>query len=453
MEHIVPRIVIAGSGSGCGKTSISCALMQCFVNRGMKLGAFKCGPDYIDPMFHSSITGGRSTNLDSFFFDDETVSYLLCKNGANKEINIIEGVMGYYDGLGLKSTKSSTYDIAKITNSPVILCIDSKGAALSVIAVIKGFAEFRADNNIRGVILNRCSSMSYKILAEEIEKEFAGRLRPLGYLPEMPECSLESRHLGLVTAAEVAELNKKLERLSVQAEQSIDIEGVLQLANSAASVSAADMKRKAFSEPVRIAVARDKAFCFYYEDSLDVLRELGAELVPFSPMIDSSLPKNIHGLYMGGGYPELYARALSENTAMLGSIKTALDDGLCCIAECGGFMYLTEAIGDYPMVSYIKARSYNTGRLRRFGYIKLSAKQDSMLCKAGDSISAHEFHYWDSDDNGDAFSAKKASGSCWDCVHAGPGIYAGYPHFHFLSNTDFAVNFYKACLEVKHSHV
>lgn len=452
METAIPRILLAGTNSGCGKTTVTCAILQALVNRRMKVGAFKCGPDYIDPMFHSRIIGAKSANLDLFFFDENTLRYLLAKNAADRDISIIEGVMGYYDGMGLTTTKASSYHVAQVTDSPVVLVVNAKGVSLSVLATIQGFLSLYPNNNIQGVILNQCSAMTYPSLADAITQHFSGKVQPLGFLPPMPECTLESRHLGLVTAAEVKDLQQKLQILAVQAEKSINLDALLALGRNAPAVACEPIVLPQFSETVRIAVAKDKAFCFYYEDSLQALEEMGAQLVPFSPLEDSQLPENIHGLYLGGGYPELYASALSKNSSMRTSIHSALAKGLPCIAECGGFMYLTEAIGDYPMVGFLSGKSYNTGKLSRFGYVTLTAKQDSMLCSAGESIQGHEFHHWDCTDTGNTFTAKKASGKSWDCVVATPALYAGYPHFHFYSNPGFAKNFYEACIKEKTHH-
>jgi len=449
MEYQIPRILIAGTNSGCGKTTVTCAILQALVNRQLKVGAFKCGPDYIDPMFHSQIIGAKSANLDLFFFSENTLQYLLAKNGADREVSIIEGVMGFYDGMGLNTTRASTYEIARVTKSPVVLVIGAKGASLSVLASIQGFLGFYPDNGICGVILNESTAKTYEVLAAAIQQRFAGKVRPLGFLPPLPQCRLESRHLGLVTAAEVENLREKLQILANQAEQSIDLDGLLELARKAPPVTCDEVKLPRYRDTVRIAVACDKAFCFYYEDSLEALREMGAELVPFSPLKDPALPPGIHGLYLGGGYPELYAKELSENKAMLASVRRALEQGLPCIAECGGFMYLTEAIGAYPMVGFLQGRSYDTGRLTRFGYVRLTAKEDSMLCRAGDEICGHEFHHWDTDNPGNSFVAYQDSGQSWDCVFATKHLYAGFPHFHFYANPAFAVNFYEACLKAK----
>ena len=451
MERTVPRVILAGTNSGCGKTTVTCAVTQALVNRKLKVGTFKCGPDYIDPMFHSKIIGAKSANLDLTFFSENTTNYLLAKNGADRDVCVIEGVMGFYDGAGLTTTDASTYEVARVTKSPVVLIVGAKGASLSVLATISGFLDFCPDNRICGVILNQCTAMTYGALAKEIRSRFSGRVRPLGFLPGLPQCALESRHLGLVTADEVENLHQKLQALAEQAEKTLDLDGLLEIARRAEPVRCQEV---AFpqKEPVRIGVARDRAFCFYYEDSLDALRELGAELVPFSPLTDRQLPENLQGLYLGGGYPELYSEKMSENTSMLASVRSALERGIPCIAECGGFMYLTEAIGEHPMVGFLPGRCFDTGKLSRFGYVRLRAEKDNLLCGAGGEIPAHEFHHWDAEEPGRDFTASKASGKSWSCVHATDRLYGGFPHFHFYGNPDFAVRFYDACVKEKHRY-
>ena len=447
MESVIPRVVLAGTNSGCGKTTVSCAILQSLVNRGLKVGAFKCGPDYIDPMFHSRIIGAKSSNLDLHFFSENTLRFLLAKNAADRDVSIMEGVMGFYDGMGLTSTRASTYEVAKVTRSPVILVVNAKGASLSILATIQGFLNFYPENHIQGIILNQCTEMTYHVLKKDIEERFS--IRSFGYLPKLADCALESRHLGLVTAAEITDLKEKLQILAQQAEKTIDLEGILALAKQALPVTYEQILLP-MGKPVRIAVARDKAFCFYYEDSLEVLKEMGAELVTFSPLHDNTLPEKIHGLYLGGGYPELYAEKLSANLTMRQSIAEKLKRGTPCIAECGGFMYLTQAIGDFSMTGSLDGTCFNTGKLTRFGYVTLKAKQDNLLCRAGEKIAAHEFHHWDCTVSGNCFTATKANGRSWDCGIATENLYAGYPHFHFYSNLAFAENFYKACMKEGH---
>lgn len=452
VKQQIPRVVLAGTNSGCGKTTVTCAVLQALTNRGRKVGAFKCGPDYIDPMFHSKIIGAKSANLDAFFFSENTLRYLLAKNGADRDISVIEGVMGYYDGMGLTTARASTWETARTVDAPVILVASARGAALSVLAEVKGFLDFKPDSGIRGVILNQCTKAAYPALAGAIRERFGGRVRPLGYLPNLPEAGLESRHLGLITAAEVAGLKDKLHILAQTAEETIDLDGLLALAGEVPALEYTPVLLPRYEDEVRVAVARDNAFCFYYEDSLEALAEMGAELVPFSPLKDDALPKNIHGLYLGGGYPELYGEALSRNTEMRGAVKKALEAGLPCIAECGGFMYLTEAIGEWPMAGRLPGKSFDTGHLTRFGYVTLTAKVDNLLCRAGESIRGHEFHHWDAEQNGDGFTAEKPTGRRWDCIHAADTLYAGFPHFHFYANPQFARNFYEACIREKKRH-
>ena len=273
MEQKLPRLVIAGTNSGCGKTTVTCAVLQALVNRGLSVAAAKCGPDYIDPMFHSRIIGAKSANLDPFFFDEATLRYLLAQNAAGCAVTIIEGVMGYYDGLGLTTTRASNWETAQKTASPTILVVNARGAALSVLAAVQGFLQFQPQSGIRGVILNGCTVMSYAPLAKELEARFG--IQACGYLPRLPACTLESRHLGLVTAAEVADLREKLQRLAAQAETSIDLDLLLRLANEAPPLAVCPPPLPEAGESVRIGVARDRAFCFYYEDSLALLSSLG----------------------------------------------------------------------------------------------------------------------------------------------------------------------------------
>ncbi|NCB64042.1 MAG: cobyrinate a,c-diamide synthase [Clostridia bacterium] len=313
-----PRLLLCAPASGGGKTTVTCALLQAYLDRGTQPVAFKCGPDYIDPMFHSEVIGAKSRNLDLFFLGKDLTRALLRENGAGGGLSLIEGVMGYYDGVGM-STEASAYDLAQATETPAVLVLDARGRALSAAALVKGFLDFRPDSGIKGVLLNRVSPMLYPRLKECIERETG--VRVFGYLPDLPDCALESRHLGLVTAAEVADLREKLALLSAQVQKTVDLDGLLALAASAPDLGPGEEpERPVTDRKPKIAVARDKAFCFYYADGLAYLEALGAELVPFSPMADAALPADVGGLYLGGGYPELYASALAQNQPMLESI-------------------------------------------------------------------------------------------------------------------------------------
>ena len=441
--------MIAAAGSGSGKTTITCALLEALKARGRKPTSAKCGPDYIDTMFHASVLGAPSTNLDLFFFDDNTTRYLLSENGSKGDITVIEGVMGYYDGLGIDSTESSSYHLAKVTETPVILIVNARGAALSVLATIKGFREFRPDSNIKGVILNNCTESTYNVLKGVIEKEFGSDIHAVGFMPRMADCSLESRHLGLVTAAEVRDLQDKLIKLRDQAMESLDMEAIEAIAADAPEIEYDEPEIERFDNKVRIGVARDKAFCFYYEDSLELLKKMGAELVDFSPLEDDTLPACLEGLYLGGGYPELYAEKLSMNRTMRGAILRSVESGLPTIAECGGFMYLTEAIGDFPMVGALPGECTDKSKLMRFGYVTIRAEKDNMLMEKGHEIPAHEFHHWDCTESGTDFTAIKKNGRTWKAAIANENLYAGFPHFNFRADPSLAENFIKACIRYK----
>lgn len=441
------RIMIAGTGSGCGKTTVTCGILNALVNRGVRTSAFKCGPDYIDPMFHTEITGIKSRNLDTFLLGDNNLKYLLYKNSVGNDISVIEGVMGFYDGLG-NDGRHSSYSISRLTGTPVVLVVNPKGMALSIAAIINGFRAFMPENNIKGVIINSVSPGLYQMYKTMIEEKTG--IRVLGFLPPMPEAVIESRHLGLVTAEEIKDIRKKLNIMAKNAEEFIDIDALVSLAQTAGAMEYNKVSvRKKYA--CNIAVAKDKAFCFYYEDSLELLREMGAELTYFSPLEDKKLPENIQGLILGGGYPELYAEKLSSNKTMLKSIKDTLSEGCPTYAECGGFMYLQQSISDkqnnkYPMTGVLDGNSTMCERLTRFGYTTLTAKEDNLFCKKGESINAHEFHYSDSDNNGNGFESVKPGGKRkWECIFASDTLFAGYPHIHFYGNTKFAVSFLQKC--------
>ena len=258
----IPRLVLAAARSGSGKTTVACALLQAFVERGLAPASFKCGPDYIDPMFHSRIIGAKSRNLDLYFAGEDLARGLFLEGAKGCGVAVVEGVMGFYDGVGGSTTQASTYHVAQVLEAPVVLVAEPKGASLTLTATLRGLLDFRPDSRCAGVILNRCSPMTYKALAPVLERELG--IPALGYLPPLPECALESRHLGLVTAAEVADLKEKMGRLAAQAEQTVDMEGLLALARSAPPL-AGSLPEAAPVTDARpaIALAQDKAFCFY----------------------------------------------------------------------------------------------------------------------------------------------------------------------------------------------
>lgn len=448
-RYEVARIMFAAPASGSGKTTVVCAVLRALIAKGYKTASFKCGPDYIDPMFHRACVGTeRSCNLDLFLSDEETVRRLLVENTRCADIAVLEGAMGYYDGLGGFSEQASAYAVAYATQTPCVLVVDCRGSALSVAAKVKGFTDFRPDSNIVAVLLNRCSPMLYPRLKHAIEQECG--VAVAGYLPAMPDCAFESRHLGLVCAQEVDGLREKLDMLGAQAAQTVDLPLLLRLARSTLSIGYKACDFETNTRPVRIAIARDKAFGFYYAEDLALLEQLGAQLVPFSPLHDAVLPENIGGLLLGGGYPELYARALSENHSMRHAVQTAVAAGLPTIAECGGFLYLHRTLEDadgenYPMAGVLDAHGYKANRLQRFGYATLVAHEDNLLCQAGEMLPAHAFHYWDSSEKGKSFTVTKPIvNTTWDCIHAGQSLYAGFHHLYLSGSPKVAKRFLAA---------
>ncbi len=444
----LPRVLFAGVQSGSGKTTVSCAVMQALIDRGLKLHAFKCGPDYVDPLFHQQVIGAKGSNLDLFFYNEDTLLSLLSHHGKQADLSILEGVMGYYDGWTFDSSEKSSRHVAELTKTPAVLVVNARGMAYSLIALLKGFVDAMPNSYIKGVILNQVTKHSYEQMKASIVKHLGQSLKVLGYLPPMPEVVFDNRQLGLVAPSDIQDIKEKLKLLAEQAENSIDLDGLLQLASTAPTIKEHGKLLMNPMAPVRIAIAQDSAFCFYYQDNLNLLKDIGAEIIPFSPLSDQQLP-DCHAIYIGGGYPELHAEALSNNLSMLKSVKEALEKGLPCIAECGGFMYLTESIDEQPMVGFLPGKCYNTGKLQRFGYLTLTANKDNLLCKKGQFIRGHEFHYYDCTHNGNGFVAEKPSGRSWPCVHSTNRLYAGFPHLPFYANPDFAVNFYQQALNYK----
>ena len=443
-----PRLLFAAPASGSGKTTVVCGLLRALKNRGKGVRAFKCGPDFIDPLFHETVVGVPSGTLDLFFSDQDQLKRLYCRHAAGADLCLIEGVMGYYDGLGAATDRASSYAVARALDAPVVLIVDGRGQSLSALATLEGFLRFREDSRIRGVLFNRMSESVYNALKPQVE---ALGVRPLGYVPKAPEVMVESRHLGLVTPGEIEDLGQKLDALAALLERTVDMEGLLALAGSAPALEAPPAPPIPPLPRTRIAVARDQAFCFLYRDNLDLLADYGAELIFFSPLHDDALPAGAHGLILPGGYPELHARALSENESMRRSVREAIQNGLPCLAECGGFLYLHRELEDmegrsWPMAGVLDARAYRTPRLGRFGYITLTAKADTAFLPAGEIVRGHEFHYFESESCGDALRAQKPTGSRgWDCGHSRGNLLMGFPHLYYPSDPQLIERFLRAC--------
>ena len=447
MKH--PGVLIAATKSGSGKTTITCALLQALKERGIRTRAFKCGPDYIDPMFHKQIIGVPSRNLDTFFSGPEQIRELYKMNSKETddkaEISVIEGVMGLYDGLGGIREEGSAYHLAEVLDIPIVLVLDAHGMGRSMIPLLFGFLKYDKSHLIRGVILNRTTPMFLQTIAPLIEQEL--KLPVLGCFPKTQKLVMPGRHLGLVMPDEIDDIRRQLHEAAVQMEKTVDIDRILAIADEAGNID--DFSRKTAGKPcadLRLAVAQDEAFCFYYEDNLRMLRENGVTIVWFSPIHDETLPQNIDGILLGGGYPELHARALAANEKMRKAIRDSITAGIPSVAECGGFMYLHDTLVDKTGVSFgmagvLPAECKDTGKLVRFGYVEIEEKETGWL-PAGTRIRGHEFHYYDSSDNGmDCVAQKPVTGRNWPCIHSTPEHWWGYPHLYYPSNPEFVYHF------------
>lgn len=468
-------ILTAATGSGSGKTMFTCGLLHLLVQRGYNPCAFKCGPDYIDPSFHKRVLGVPSYNLDPFFTEEEVLRQLYEAHSMAHDISVLEGVMGYYDGLGFTDT-ASTYSVAKALDVPVLLLVDCKGMGHSVLATVEGFVKHRNPSRIAGVVFNRMAPSLYEKAAEAV---YTLGISPLGYLPENKELRLESRHLGLVMADEVENFKEKTDAIAGLIAKTVDVDGILRLAKGGMSARSEQLTAEkawhvAFAERnksyagLRIAVAQDEAFCFLYEDNLNFLREKGAEIVSFSPLHDREIPQNCHALYLSGGYPELYAGQLEQNAFMKKDIRDKIAAGMPCIAECGGFLYLHEQLEaqEWPednrkkaeeqsvterekhfheMAGIIPARAVNRHRKGHFGYIEVTLQQDCLLGNQGDSFRAHEFHYWESTlERADLHVLKTGNGSTWTEGFCTETLYAGFPHLYFYGSPAVGESFLAA---------
>ena len=595
--NYLPRVMIAGTGSGCGKTTIVCGILKSLKEKGMRAGSFKCGPDYIDPMYHSIASGSASCNLDPWFFSGGELRKMLGTFSRGKDLAVIEGVMGYYDGMGFSSVCSSA-EVARSTDTPVVLVVDCAGAGHSALAVLKGFLEFEPDHRIRGVIFNRMSAAFYDKAADYVRK--LGMI-PMGFVPRKAEISFKSRHLGLVVPGSagynegnaggdsagsspicagynegnagekpagkdpgynesIRVVEDEISRISELVSAHVDLDALVELARSAEPLAvndpeeaetfalpgggfekeeadgnalrggcsdleeaetfaprggcsgakddgsersalnysgggrtglAARPKERAGERRLRVGLASDEAFCFFYPQDAALLEAENCELVRFSPLRADQLPNGLDALILPGGYPELYAKELSEKKRLLAMISEAVAGGMPCIAECGGFMLLTEGIsaansceggknslknacggqklrentsdltgrelnsgspddinntsGSFRMAGVVGGRCFDTGRLRRFGYVEMTARTDGLLAAKGQRLAAHEFHYWDCTEPGDAFDVVKASGSArWTAAHVTPTLYAGFPHVPLSANREAARRFLKA---------
>ncbi len=434
MEVRAPRVLLAGTASGVGKTTVVCGLLMLLARRGLRVRAFKCGPDYVDPTFHQRVLGVPSRNLDTFLAPSDFVRAQVAHGARDADLTLIEGAMGYYDGVSC-TTQASAFDVADATDTPVVLVAQARGRSLSAAAEVLGFMRFREPSHIRGVLLNRASAGFAQSMRDMVGRETG--LPVLGCLPALDGVRLAHRHLGLVRAPEVGDLLERVGQVADALEEVLDVDMLLGIAASAPAIECDPPAVSALPDdaPV-VAVARDEAFCFLYDELAQALERMGARVAWFSPLHDQKLPAGTSGLYLCGGYPELWAQGLSDNVAMRELVREAIADGMPTIAECGGFMYLHDWLVDdrgvsWPMAGAVRGTCRNRGHLVRFGYATLTATRDSLVARAGDRIPVHEFHYWDSDAHGDAFVARKPRRDVgWKCVVGTDTLYAGFPHLY-----------------------
>jgi len=447
-------MVIAGTHSGVGKTTISLGLMAALQKRGLTVQSFKVGPDFIDPGHHTRLLGVPSRNLDGWMLSKEYNRATFCRSMQGKNFGIVEGVMGLFDGYDGRSEAGSTAQMAKWLNAPVILVVDASSMARSIAALVHGFKTYERDLRVGAVIANKVGSASHaRFLSEAMES--VPDVSFVGGLPRSEEVTIPERHLGLVTSDEEPYPADLFNKLAVLVEEHLDVSKLLEMPATVVSdeVLPGPPARQA---KIRLGVARDEAFCFYYQDNLDLLTHFGAELCFFSPVRDSNLPANVSGLYLGGGYPELYARKLAENEGLRREILAAAQRGMPIFAECGGFMYLARSIEvegrNYPMVEFYPFSTRMLPQRKALGYREVVLKEDSLLGPKGLKARGHEFHYSELIGNPgevpDLFQLSSRKG-----IEVGTDGFmldntlAGYIHLHFGSNPAMAAHFVDSCRE------
>lgn len=459
----LPRLIIAGTHSGIGKTTLTLGIIAALKKRGLNVQPFKTGPDYIDPSYHFKVSGKACGNLDSWLLSKNTVLELFERRARNADISVIEGVMGLYDG-AKDSEKGSTCHLAKILNSPVILILDAHSLSRSAAAIALGYKEFDKKINIRGIILNHIASADhYSYVKTSIEKRT--KIPVLGYLPRDHSLKLPERHLGLIPLQEERLHQSFYQRVSKLVEQTIDLAKLLKIARNAKPLPDSEKqvfkKERSSRNHVTIAVAKDEAFNFYYQDNLDLLKHLGAKISSFSPLRDKKLPPITQGLYIGGGFPELFAAGLSKNKKLKELICQKAKEGLPIYAECGGLMYLVKTLIDFkkrrfPMVGIFEGTVKMGNRLHRLGYVNIEVIKDNILSHRGDKNKAHVFHWSRLED------IPKNTSFAYKIIKSGKmiaydgltkkNVLAGYAHLHFASHTKFAKNFINSCRQFKIDH-
>ncbi|MGP1349510.1 MAG: cobyrinate/hydrogenobyrinate a,c-diamide synthase [Stomatobaculum sp.] len=471
------KLMVAGMHSGSGKTTVTMGLLRLLMQEGKRIQVYKTGPDYIDPVFHSAVSGRPCINLDPWFLGADGLRETFFHYAEDADFLLTEAAMGLCDGISGRGIRGSALEVAEALSMPVLLLVDAGREAEA-----EEYLRRLPAGRVQAILLNRggasaeeepprplrrrphssggasageaclspgdggCSvpEIAGATAAKRERCAAIGGIPIIGALPALPGAALESRHLGLTVPENTEEIFCKARLAADALRQELDLDRLLRIAEG--------------DEAFRIAIARDEAFSFFYEENLRALRECGGEAVFFSPLRDRSLPAGICGLWLPGGYPELYAEALSNNAGMRMDIRDAVRSGLPAVAEGGGFMYLMEelesAAGAYfPMCAALQGKAYRTPKLQRFGYIELKAERDTLLLKRGQMLRAHEFHYWDAEQRGAALVATKANQSrSWTCVVGSETLFAGYPHVYLAGNTEAARNFAAACRGFRDEH-
>ncbi len=450
MGETIARILLAAPASGSGKTTLTCALLEALRRRGKHPVSFKCGPDYIDPMFHRSVQQVPSWNLDSYFTSPDMLCSLFQDHARLGDVAVLEGVMGYYDGIRGTDGKASTHEIASLTDSPVILVVNRLKEDETVLQQIRRVLEHREDHHIAGVLLNRMDPDRGEEL-EEIRR--SSPIPVLGAIPDRPELTVPSRHLGLRQPQEDAEISAKIGTMADLLEQYADVDAILDIAGNAAEWNTVEEPEFPMPEndiPVRLAIARDEAFSFYYRENEELLQRMGAELIPFSPLHDPDIPEDTDGVLLPGGYPELWGRELAANENMKRTLRKRIGEGLPVIAECGGFLYLQKTLQsegqNYEMTGVFPGTGIRSDHLVRFGYMEAEIRNGGIFGGKGTVLRGHEFHYLDTDCNGaDLLCRKTSTGQEYDAGFCTGTVYAGFPHFYFYGCPEATAEFIRTC--------
>lgn len=448
----VNRIIVAGTGSGVGKTTVAIGLMAAYKARGFTVQGFKCGPDYIDPTYQTAVTGRESRNVDSWMCSDLAVKEIFVRGCRGADIAIIEGAMGLFDGKDPLADTGSAAEIAMITNSPVLLVVDCGGMARSAAAIVKGFQTLSSTIRLCGIVANRVGSEGhYELIRKAVEKECG--IPVIGYLTKDDRLRMPERHLGLVPSIERGELKPFFNLLSETIQHNFDLERLYQIMGSKSIESSKVLFGTQRQESqVRMAVAKDEAFHFYYPENLELLEHYGAELVFFSPLKGEQIPSDVHGLYIGGGFPEEFAAALSVQKDVLQSVREAIQSGMPTVAECGGFMFLSESIEtvggeEYPMVGLIPGKVKMHTKLAALGYREVRGMDKNFLIGLNDQARGHEFHYSTFEPSQNYTSAYTATGSRGTKQEGVllNNLVAGYTHIHFGSAPELVQRWVEQC--------